>query len=148
MAIIGKWYGNGLTGQFGTTAARRVDWVTDTIKVSLHTSTYTPNQDTDVFFSAATNEVSGTGYTAGGYTLTGKSVAYDATTNQTRLIAADASWTSATFTTSQAVIWKDTGSAATSPLLGWVDFGGNETVTTGNFTITWDVTGVLKLTVA
>lgn len=148
MAIIGSWFGNALTGQFGTTAARRVDWVTDTIKCSLHSASYSPNQDTDVFFSAATNEVTGTGYTAGGVTLSGKSVTYDSASNETRLLAGDANWTSATFTTAKAVIYKDTGSAATSPLLGWIDFGGNETVTTGNFTITFDITGALKLTVA
>lgn len=41
-----KWYGNAHAGQYSATAARRVDWVTDTIKAALCTSSYTPNQDT------------------------------------------------------------------------------------------------------
>jgi hypothetical protein len=123
-----------------------VDWVSDTIKVSLHTSTYTPNQDTDDFFNDATNEVSGTGYTAGGVTLGSKTTAYDSATNETRLDAADVSWTSASFTARYAVVYKDTGTASTSPVLGYVDFGGDETVSSGTFNITWDATGVLKIT--
>ena len=46
-----------------------IDLDTDTIKVMLVTSTYTPNQDTHTKRSDVTNEVSGTGYTAGGATL-------------------------------------------------------------------------------
>jgi hypothetical protein len=46
------------------------------------------------------------------------------------------------------VIWKDTGSAATSPLLGYVDFGADET-SSGTFTLQWDATdGVLRAVVA
>jgi hypothetical protein len=144
-----NWYGQALLGQYSATAARRVDWVTDTIKCTLHTATYTPNQDTHVFFSDATNELTtGGGYTAGGVTLGTKSTSYDATTNETRLIAANAVWTSATFTVRYALIWKDTGSAATSPLLGYIDLGA-QTITSGTFTVAFDaVSGVLKITAA
>lgn len=148
MAVTANWYSNAAIGQWSTTAARRVDWVTDTIKAALTTSSYTPNQDTHTYFSDVTNEISGTGYTAGGVALATKSVAYDTTTNETRLIAANAAWTTATFTTRRAVVYKDTGTAATSPLLGWVDFGADNTVSAGTFTITWDATGVLKAVAA
>jgi hypothetical protein len=148
VAITAKWFGNSVTGQYSATAARRVDWVSDTIKVALTTATYVPNQDTHVFFSDVTNEITGTGYTAGGVALGTKSVTYDTATNETRLIAANSQWTTATFTTAIAVVYKDTGTGTTSPLLGWVDFGGNETVTTGTFTIQWDATGVLKIAAA
>ena len=47
-AVTSKWFGNALLGQYSATAARRVDWVTDTIKCSLHTVTYTPDQDVHV----------------------------------------------------------------------------------------------------
>ena len=141
-----NWYGQALLGQYSATAARRVDWVTDTIKCSLHTTTYVPNQDTHVFFSDATNELSTAGgYTAGGLALSGKSTSYDAATNESRLIAANAQWTGATFACRYALVWKDTGTASTSPLLGYVDLGA-QSITGGTFTITWDATGVLKIT--
>lgn len=145
-----KWYGQALLGQYSTTAARRVDWVTDSVKVGLTTSSYTPNQDTHVFYSDITNELTTTGgYTAGGVALGTKTSTYDATSNELRLDAADTSWTSATFTAAFAFIYVDTaGAGTTDPLLGWVDFGGNQTVTSGTFTIQWDATGVLKITAA
>lgn len=146
MAVTAKWYGAGLLGQYSATAARRVDWVPDTIKIALTTSSYTPNQDTHDFFDDITNEVSGTGYTAGGATLASKTTAYDSSTNETRLDAADPSWATATFTTRYAVVYKDTGTASTSPLLGYVDFGGDQTVSGATFGITFDSTGVLKVT--
>ena len=149
MAVTANWYGNALLGQFSTTAARRVDWVTDAIKTSLHTSSYTPAQDTDDFFNDATNEITGTGYTAGGVTLGSKTLTYDSGTNETRLDAADAQWTSASFTARIAVTYSDTGGAAsTDPVMGFVNFGGDETVSSGTFTIQWDATGVLKITAA
>jgi 3D (Asp-Asp-Asp) domain-containing protein len=146
------WFGNAITGQYAATAARRVDWVTDTLKCALTTSGYVPNQDTHTFFSDVTNEVVGTQYTAGGTTLSGKSVSYDAASNETRLIAANPSWGSAgspaTITARKAVIYKDTGSAATSPLLGYIDFGADEVVSGGIFSINLDqVSGALKIAV-
>ena len=48
--------------------------MTDTIKCTLHTVTYSFAQDTDDFFNDATNELSTAGgYTAGGVTLGTKS---------------------------------------------------------------------------
>lgn len=144
-----NWYGRALEGQYGSTAARRVDWVGDTIKVALFTSAFTPNQDTQDFYDDLSSEVTGTGYTAGGAALSGKSVDYNATGNTTSLRASQTSWSTATFTARYAVIYKDTGSAATSPVLGWVDFGGDESVSSGTFTVIWDPTdGVLKITAA
>ena len=148
MAFDVKWYGSGALGLFSATAARRVDWVTDTIKVALTTSTYTPNQDTHDFFNDVTNEITGLGYSAGGATLTSPTLTYDSASNTVRLDAADTTWSGATFTARKCVIYKDTGSAATSPLLGYGDFGADVDVTNDTFTIQWDATdGVLKMTV-
>lgn len=145
MAVSAKWYGQAGVGQWSATAARRVDWVTDTIKVTLHTSTYTPNQDTHVFASDLTNELTTAGgYTAGGVTLAGKTDTYDSATNESRLDANDVSWTGATFTARYAAIWKDTGTAATSPLIGWVDFGADQSPAGVTFSIVWDATGAVK----
>lgn len=131
------------------TADRRVDWVGDTIQCSLHTVTYTPDQDVHDFFNDATNEITGTGYTAGGVSLGSKTLTYDTATNQVRLDAVDASWTGATFTARYAVIWKDTaGASTTDPLLSYVDFGADESVASGTFSVVWDATGVLRFDVS
>lgn len=150
MAVTAFWYGAALTGQYSATAARRVDWVNDSVKVSLHTVTYVPNQDTHDFFDDATNELpTAGGYTAGGVTLAGKTANYTGGTNTLSLDANDVSWTSATFTARIAVIYVDTaGASTTDPLLGYVDFGGDQTVSSGTFTIQWHVDGLLKLVAA
>lgn len=152
MAVSGKVYANAVLGQWGgagdgtSQAARRVDWLSDTIKVALCTSTYTPSQTTHAYFSSITNEVSGTGYTAGGATLGSKTATKSSLT--VSLDAADASWTTATITARYAVIYKDTGTGSTSPVLGYVDFGADQTSTAGTFTITWDSTGIFVWTVS
>ena len=64
-------------------------FLTDTIKVALVTSAYTVNIDSHSNFSDITNEVSGTGYTAGGATLGTKTATQDNTNDRgvlTRLI--------------------------------------------------------------
>lgn len=148
-AVTSKWFGNALLGQYSATAARRVDWVTDTIKISLHTVTYTPDQDAHDFYNDVTNEVSSSGYTAGGATLASKTTAYDTASNETRLDAADPSWTAVTFTTRYAIIYSDTaGAATTDPVLTYIDFGADQTIASGNFSIQFDATGAAKITAA
>lgn len=140
-----KWFGPALAGQFSNVAARRVDWVTDTIKVTLHTSSYSPDQDTHDFHADLTNEVAnGNGYTTGGVTLANKTAAYQSASNTLRLDADDPSWTfTALKTFRYAVVWKDTGVSATSPLLGYVDFGA-DIASNDVFTITLPTDGILR----
>jgi hypothetical protein len=144
MAVSAKWYGNAFKGAFN----KEVDWDTDTIKVALTTSSYIPDQDAHDYFNDVTNEVTGTGYTAGGATLGSKTSTYTSGTNVLSLDAADTVWSSSTITARYAVIYVSTGTASTSLLLGYVDFDGNITSTAGNFTITWDAGGILTVTPA
>jgi hypothetical protein len=139
-----KLYGNFIVKALN----KEVDWDTDTIKVALTTSSYTPNQDTHDYFNDVTNEVTGTGYTAGGNTLASKTITYDSGTNVIVLDAADTTWASSTITARYAVVYASTGTASTSPLIGYVDFGSDQSSTNGNFTITWDSTGIVRVTVA
>lgn len=122
-----------------------IDLDTDTIKVALVTSTYTPDQDTHEFFSSVTNEVSGTGYSAGGAALANKAVTEDTINNKGVFDADDTSWASSTITARAAVIYKDTGVAATSPLICYIDFGADKSTTAGTFLITWNAEGLLNL---
>jgi len=148
MASTAKWYGSAIAYQYGATAANRVDWVTDTIKVALVGAAYVPNQDThDYWDDVVANEVTGAGYTAGGVTLATKTVNYDAATNVASLRAATSAWTNLTATTSYAVIYKSTGVNGTSVLIGYVDLGGSQSVVGADFSLVWDTTnGVLKIT--
>jgi hypothetical protein len=140
-----------LYGQFLAKALNKeVDWDSDSIKVALLSSSYTPNQDThDYYDDVNTYEVSGTGYTAGGQTLGSKTVTYDSANNVIILDAADTTWSSSTITARYAVIYDDSGATnASKALIGYVDFGSDQSSTNGNFTITWDATGIVRITVA
>lgn len=150
MAVTGFWYGLAVKDQWGTTAGDRIDFVTDTIKATLHTVTYVPNQDTDQYFTAATNELATAGgYTAGGATLASKTLTYDGPTNTVRLKAADVTWTAASFTSRRCVLRKDTGVAGTSHLMGWVDFGADQTPAGIDFVVRGDATdGFLRAVVS
>jgi len=140
-----KLYGNFLIKALN----KEVDFDTDTIKVALLTSSYTPDQDAhDYLNDVSAYEVSGTGYTAGGNTLASKTVTYDSANNVIVLDAADTTWASSTITARYAVVYDSTGTASTSALIGYVDFGSDQSSTNGNFTITWDSTGIVRITVA
>lgn len=141
-----KLYGNFLKQALN----KEIDWDSDTIKVALLSSSYTPNQDThDYLDDVSSYEVTGTGYTTGGITLASKTSTYDGTNNVIILDAADVTWSSSTITARYAVVYDDSGaSAAAKPLIGYVDFGSDQSSTNGNFTITWDSTGIVRITVA
>jgi len=140
-----------LYGQFLSQALNKeIDWDSDTIKVALLTNAYTPDQDAHNYLDdVVANEVSGTGYTAGGNTLANKTNAYNAGTNVIVLDADDTTWSSSTITARYAVVYDATPATnATKPLIGYVDFGSDQSSSNGNFTITWDATGIVRITVA
>lgn len=72
----------------------------------------------------------GSGYTTGGATLTNVTPTSSGTTAYTDF--ADATWTSASFTTSGAIMYN---SSASNKAIGVLDFGGNQQVSSGDFTI-------------
>lgn len=141
-----KLYGNFLSQALN----KEVDWDGDTIKVALLTNSYTPDQDAHNYLDdVIANEVSGTGYTAGGNTLANKTNNYNSATNVIVLDADDTTWSSSTITARYAVIYDATPATnATRPLIGYVDFGSDQSSSNGNFTITWDATGIVRITVA
>lgn len=142
---IAKAYGPLILSAFN----KQVDFDSDTVKCLLTTSAYTPNQDTHQYRSSVTNEVTGTGYTAGGVTLTGKTIAYNASTNTVTLDADNPLWTGVTIAEIRfAVFYVDTGSSATSPLVCYMDFEANLAPTAQNFTVTLASTGIATATVA
>jgi len=117
----------------------------DTLKVALVTSSYSPNIDTHAKYSDITNEVVGAGYSTSGQTLAGVTITEDTVNDKAYLDANDVDWTSSTITAAGAVIYKVSGAAATSPLVGYVDFGGSKSSSNGDFIIQWNVNGILSL---
>lgn len=100
----------------------------DTFKIALYTSSATLGAGTTAY--TVSNEVSGTGYTAGGNTLTNVTPTSSGTTAFTDF--ADTTWTTATITARGALIYNSSKSDKAVCVL---DFGSDKTSTAGNFTI-------------
>lgn len=102
----------------------------DTFKIALYTSSATLSKATTAY--SATNEVSGTGYTAGGATLSGFSVTLD---TDTAILdwTTDPTWATSTITARGAVIYNSSRSNAAVAVL---DFGSDIASTAGTFTVT------------
>ncbi|MGB8274058.1 MAG: hypothetical protein WCF16_02180 [Alphaproteobacteria bacterium] len=121
-----------------------VDLDTDTLKIMLTTSVYSPAQATDGYKSDVSNEVSGTNYTAAGAALSGKTVTLASGT--VTFDANDVTWLqSATgFSNARkAVLYKDTGVATTSRLIAYADFGADKGNVSGDLTLQMDAAGII-----
>jgi hypothetical protein len=112
---------------FGTTVAR-AGTTADTMYMALYTSSATLDATTTAY--TATNEVSGTGYSAGGQALT--TVAPTSSGTTAYLDFNDETWTSATITARGALIYNSTQSNKSVAVL---DFGSDKTSTAGDFTV-------------
>ena len=120
---------------FEDLARGAVDLDTDTFWVMLTTSGYGENKDTHLKRSDVTNEVSGTGYTAGGQSVT-VTVTKDTVNDRLDVSLGSASWASSTITARKAVYYKRRGGAATADELVMVnDFGSDVSSTAVTFTL-------------
>jgi len=115
------------------------DLDTDTIKIALYTSSATLDATTTAY--TASGEVSGTGYTAGGVTLTGATIGTSGTTAYVDFD--DPEWTTASFTTAGALIYNDTTAGDNS--IAVLSFGGDFTVTAGTFRIVFPAPGAAAI---
>jgi len=99
-------------------------------KIALYTSSATLDATTTAY--SVTNEVSGTGYSAGGETLVIS--ANPASSGTTAFLDfSDVTWSSATITARGALIYLADG--GTNPAVAVLDFGSDKTSTAGDFTI-------------
>lgn len=103
-----------------------------TFKLALYTSSADLGAATTAY--SATNEVSGTGYTAGGVTLTNIDPAISGTTAFADF--ADATFTDATITAAGALIYN---SSQSNRAVAVLSFGGDKTSTNGDFVIQFPV---------
>jgi hypothetical protein len=124
-----------------------IDLVADSLKCAMYTDSLTPNFDTNTAYSA-TNEVSGTGYTAGGNVLTTVTCALGSA-GQVKIDADDVSWTASTITNARgAIIYDDTITTPTAdPLLIAIAFGADYSTTAGTFGIAWSASGIAVIDV-
>jgi hypothetical protein len=100
----------------------------NTFKIALYTSSATLGASTTAY--SATNEVSGTGYTAGGNTLTAVSPTTSGTTAYVDF--ADTTWTSSTITANGALIYNNTNANRACAVLA---FGSDKSSSNGDFQI-------------
>jgi hypothetical protein len=100
-------------------------------KIALYTSSASLDAATAAYTTS--NEVSGTGYSAGGNTL---SISTNPTSTGTTafLSFATTTWSTATITARGALIYQAGGS---TPAVAVLDFGGDKTSTAGDFQITF-----------
>ena len=116
-----------------------------TFKIALYTNSASFDASTTAY--TTTNEISGTGYTAGGNTLT---IATNPTSDTGGTVAyldfSDTTWTSATITARAALIYKSGG---TNPAIAILDFGADKSTISGTFKVEFPVsnatTAILRI---
>lgn len=101
---------------------------TDVIKLALYTSAATLGATTAAY--TTTNEVVGAGYVAGGNTLSGAVISLDGSVAIVDF--SDTTWSSATIAARGALIYN---SSKSNKAIAVIDFGGDKTSTSGDFTV-------------
>lgn len=125
---------NAFDSTFEDCAKGALDLDTDSLKMMLVTSSYTfskaHNRRDDI-----TNEVSGTGYSAGGTAVT-CTVTADTTNHRVDCVFSSPSWATSTITARGAVIYKARGGASSADeLVGFIDFGSDVSSVGGIFQV-------------
>lgn len=111
---------------------------TDTYKIALYTDAATLSASTTSY--SATNEVSGTGYTAGGNTLADFTTGLSGSTAY--LTFTDPAWTNATITARGCLIYN---SSKSNKAVAAFDFGQNISAVNGTFTVDFPGAGASSL---
>ncbi len=116
-------------------ARNNIDFDTNTFKAMLVTSAYTPNKDTHDKRDDVTNEITGTGYTAGGAT-SAVTVTKDTVNDKVTIEFGAVSWTTSTLTARGCVYYKSRGGASSADeLVAYNDFGSDVSSAGGTFSV-------------
>lgn len=125
-----------------------VDLDLETHKGAMFTNSITPNFSSDTAYGVApynANEVSGTGYSAGGNAITTTTVT-ESPTGTIMWDAADMSWTTSTITNARCLLaYAD--ALAGNNALALVDFDADYSTVAGTFAIQWAATGIVAIDV-
>jgi hypothetical protein len=128
-----------------------IDVLTDTIKLLLVTSSYTPSiaHDVlaDVLGSPSCEVSSGDGYTTGGATLANKTVTHTDSPSQGKFDADDTEWAALTKTFRYGILYANkTVSPIVNPVIGYILFDttpANIELTASKFTVQWNSGGII-----
>lgn len=118
-------------------ATGAVDMDTDTFYVMASTGSYVPSKN-DTRRSDVTNEVTGTGYTAGGNAVTVSVAAVDTTNNRVDITLGGTTWPASTIANAQCFSYykRRGGLASADELVAVVDNGTPVSTTAGTLTLT------------
>lgn len=128
-----------------TIGNKEIDLNSDTLKVALLNGSYTPSMSHSYLsdLSLATTEISGTGYTSGGVTLT--RVTYIVSDASAKLAGGNPLWQNLTASNiTYAVLYNDTP-ADNKPLIAYIKFDPAKTVSASDFEIVWNASGILAI---
>lgn len=126
-----------------------IDLDLETHKLALFTNSITPNFSSDTAHGVSpynANEVSGTGYTAGGATLTSTTVT-ESPTESLMWDAADTSWSTSTITNARAALAYADALAGNNAIC-LVNFGADFSTVAGTFLVQWAATGIFAIDLA
>jgi len=119
--------------------------VTNQFLTKLQEKAYDLENDTikdDTTFND-TNEISGTGYTAGGATLANSTVTQDDSGDLAKWDATDITWSTATITDARYAVIYDT--TVSNDIIAYIDFGANKSSVASDFKIIWNASGIITI---
>ncbi len=119
-----------------------IDLLTDTIKCALMKTGFTFDKDTNHYWAdiSADELANGNGYTTGGQTLAGVAVTENDTSDRADFTCTNPTWTATGGSigpTPGAILYDDTDT--NKAIIGYIDFDGDQTTTTGNNFVIADV---------
>lgn len=120
-----------------------IDMEADTIKLDYMATSYTPDAGTDEFYSDVSASVASGAPTE---TLASVDVRIDTGNARVEIDAADVTEATITTTTDKFIIYKDTGVAATSPLIACIDIAeGTLSPVAGTLSVTFNTEGIFAI---
>lgn len=142
MTVTATLYG----GFMESLANKQINLNSDTFHVMLLGSGYTPSDTHRYQSDLGSNEITGTGYTAGGQALSSPASSY--ASNTLTFTASNISWGPDSTISAQyaAIVDVTPGAAASNPLIGYVNFGQLVSDTNGTFEIDWNAAGIFQIT--
>lgn len=121
------------------------DYSISTHKQALYTNSLTPDFSANTAYSS-TNEVTGTGYTAGGSTIAtlgGSPTVAESPTGTIRYDMTDSTWSTVTISTGPRGLNQYADAVSGDPLMFGINFGADYPVSGGNLVIQWASGGVM-----